>query len=197
RITHSPWEVSLKLLYLTAIIGVMAVTLSDVVLNAFVLLFYATGMAFMFFAPVFRVRISPMLPVSRRQHLRAFLLKSLSVYILTVIALVLVNALIGVAAGQFDLAMQNAMTTLPFKGLLIIAISVPILCWGFTTFRSTVGFILFMIFFYTVVGAPMIGLHRQLMMQTYATIALASLVAWLPFAFMAWKRCLRDDLLLP
>ena len=169
--------------------------------NGLGLLFFLVTMTFMYFPPTFRVRLSPMLPVARRQHFKVFVAKALSVYAISILMISLLElglaALVGVA-GETNMATSlRAVAGLPFKATLVVAAVLPIFCWAFTKLRSTIGFLGFMIVFVGVGGNLTAFAEDSLLAKSYTTILLATAVLWLPFLGIAWKRCFRDDLYLP
>jgi uncharacterized membrane-anchored protein YitT (DUF2179 family) len=93
-------------------------------------------------------------------------------------------------------ATWTAAASLPLRAVLIVAAAVPILCWAFATLRSAIGYVLFLTAFLIATRIVTGAAQEFLLAQSYPVLLLATAVLWLPFVHIAWKRCVRDDLLL-
>jgi hypothetical protein len=162
-------------------------------------LFFMVGLTFMFFAPGFRARLSPMLPVSRRQHFRALLVKAGIIYANAVLILLALRFLVGWLEPSLPLLSSTLLAGLvemSVPAVLILALNVPVLCWSSAAFRSTIANLVFMMA-YMVGGMLVISArHDALMAISLPSALLTTGVFWLPFLYIAFKRALRDDLLL-
>ena len=99
---------------------------------------------------------------------------------------------IGLFSGS---AAWTAAASLPLRAVLIVAAAVPILCWAFATLRSAIGYLLFLIAFLIATRIVTGAAQEFLLARSYPVLLLATAVLWLPFIHIAWKRCIRDDLL--
>lgn len=167
--------------------------------NALFALFFLVVMVFAFFPPTFRARLSPMPPVSRRRHFRSFLAKGISVYALTIVATLLFTLLarfVSETAVASDFETLTAAASLPLRAVVVVAATVPIMCWAFAKLRSAIGFLFFMMAFMVAITVVANAAQKFLLAQSYPVLLLATAVCWLPFVLIARKRCLKDDLLL-
>jgi hypothetical protein len=197
RASANRWEFGWKLISLVALLGFMALQYSLTQphpTNPLGLLFLLVAVTFVFFPPTFRARLSPMLPVARRRHFKSFLAKAVSVYVFTFLA-VLVLQLVVREAGLRS-AVSAEIASLPLRGVIVAAATVPINCWAFTQLRSAVGFLAFMVAFVAIVVNAVGAAQQFLLGQSAVVLLLASAICWLPFVLIAWKRCFKDDLLL-
>lgn len=197
------WDFAVKLAYLVMIVLTIMVLHMYAPLDrwpdALYELCFLVAVVLGFFPPTFRARLSPMPPVSRRRHFRSFLAKEIWVYALAVLATLLFTLLMR-AASETALVSESATWTaaasLPLQAVIVVAATVPIMCWAFATLRSAIGFYVFLIAFLIVVRIVLGAAQEFLLAQSYPILLLATAVLWLPFVHIAWKRCLRDDLLL-
>ena len=203
RASGTRWEFAVKLaaLVLTiVVIGLYAYAPSDASPDALFGLFFLVAMTLVAFPPTFRARLSPMPPVSRRKHFRSFLAKGVSVYALA-LGTTLLLTLLSRVAREAGLASESALLTavagLPLRAVIIVAAPVPIMCWAFAKLRSTIGFLVFFVVFMIAISIVAGAGREFLLVQSYATLLMATTVCWLPFVLIARKRCLKDDLLLP
>ena len=197
RASGNRWEFAWKLVSLVGLLAFGALQYSLTQhrsSNTLGLLFLLVAITFVFFPPTFRARLSPMLPVARRRHFTSFLAKALSVYVVTILAVVLLQLVIRtVAPGSTTLA---EIANLPLRGVIIVAAAVPIMCWAFTKLKSAIGFLVFLVAL-NIVVINAIGVAQEfLLARSYVVLLLASVISWLPFILIARKRCLKDDLLL-
>lgn len=200
RAGASRWEFAIKLvsLVLLIIINIGLYRPDSRSPDALFWLFFLVVMTFVCFPPTFKARLSPMLPVARRRHFRSFLAKGVAVYALTVVATLVFTLLVRVAS---ETAMASAFgpvtvfASLPLRAVVVVAATVPILCWAFAALRSTIGFLLFLIAFMVAISIVAKTAQELLLAQSYPVLSLATAICWLPFARIAWKRCVRDDLL--
>ena len=197
RVSGTRWDFAVKLGYLVPFI------LFIVVVNVYAPrhrsealwgLFFLVSMVLGVFAPTFRARLSPMPPVSRRRHFMSFLAKAVSVYVLAIVAVLLLTLLIRVASKTALGSGFLEAASLPLRTVIVVAATVPILCWAFATLRSTIGYYLFITGF--LITMRLVASADFLLVQSYPVLLLTTAVLWLPFVHIAWKRCLRDDLLL-
>jgi len=139
-----------------------------------------------------------MLPVGRRQRFRSFIAKGISLYGFAIIGMLLLQLVAGrlPTSGNHILAALAGIAELPFKGVLMVAAAIPILCWAYTKLRSTIGFVLLIGLSVPIVAAVGIHAYEYLMRLGYPAFVLVSALCWLPFIYIAWKRCRYDDLLL-
>jgi hypothetical protein len=198
RASANRWEFAWRLVWLALLLGF--VVLLDILTqrgprNPLGVLFFLVTVTFVFFPPTFRARLSPMLPVARRRHFKSFLAKALSVYVVTILAVVLLQLVIGwVSPGSTTLV---EVANLPPRGVIVVAAAVPIMCWAFTKLKSAIGFLAFLTAFIIVVINGASVAQEFLLARSYVVLLLASAISWLPFILIAWKRCLKDDLLVP
>jgi hypothetical protein len=202
RIARNRWELAFRLVNLLAFFVWFMAPFpwrSGNAPSPLIALLILVAVTFGFFAPTFKPRLSPMLPVGRRQHFTSFIAKGILVYVFAILAL----ALLDLVAGRLpDLGLSVSggfvgIAELPFKGVLMVATAIPILCWAYTKLRSVLGLVVFMILFVTIFANVVGRAYAPLMRLGYPAVLLASAVCWLPFVYIAWKRCYRDDLLLP
>ena len=203
RASGTSWEFAVKLAYLVLLVLTIVVLHRygplDRSPDALFELCFLVAVVLGFFPPTFRARLSPMPPVSRRRHFKSFLAKGVSVYALTIIATLLFTLLMraasetGLVSGS---ATWTAAASLPLRAVLVVAAAVPIMCWAFATLRSTLGYVLFLAAFLIATRVVTGAAQEFLLAQSYAVLLLATAVLWLPFIHIAWKRCIRDDLLL-
>lgn len=200
RISRNSWELAFRLVYFVTFLVWLVVwsPLFDRAGSLSALLFLAAW-TFMFFPPTFKPRLSPMLPVGRGRHFRSFIAKGILVYAFTLAGMLLLRVLARVfptMASQVSGALA-AIVDLPFEGMLMAAAAIPILCWASAKLRSTIGLIVFMVLFLAIVVNVAARAYDPLMRLGYPAVLLVSALCWLPFTYIAWKRCHRDDLLLP
>lgn len=202
RASGTIWEFAFKLAYLVLIVLTIMVlhpyTPYDRSRDALFELCFLVALVLGFFPPAFRVRLSPMPPVSRRRHFRSFLAKGVSVYALAIVVTLLFTLLMRAASETGLLSGSAAWTaaaSLPLRAVLVVAAAVPILCWAFATLRSAIGYVLFLLAFLIATRIVTGFAQEFLLAQSYPVLLLATAVLWLPFVHIAWKRCVRDDLL--
>jgi hypothetical protein len=199
RLAGNLWEFLIRVSTLVVIVGLMTVLLaSERVISGLGTVQLLVAMTFIFFAPTFRAALSPMLPHSRRTHFQSFLAKAFSVYVLTILfVLVLKLVAQAVDASRASGLAQTivAVAGLPFAGVLLVAAQIPILCWAFATLKSTFGFILFMMLYFGVAMNLTAQAAQTMISWGEVQILAGTAVAWLPFIAISWKRCFRDDLL--
>jgi hypothetical protein len=139
-------------------------------------------------------------PVSRRGYFGSFLAKAVGLYALTILATLLLLLVIRIASNNgapgSEAATSNAWASLPLRAVLIVAATVPILCWAFAALRSAIGFLVFSIAFVAALAAVLTSAREFLLAQSYTALVLTTAICWLPFVLIARKRCLKDDLLL-
>jgi hypothetical protein len=194
------WQFTYKLVSLLVMLTVLGLYFPlGRSFNPLLALFSGVVFTFMWFPPTFRARLSPMPPVSRRRHFRSFLAKGVSVYVLTILVILLlwlamqVVSEMAIGSGSAGL---TATRSLPLRGIVIVGATVPIMCWAFAKLRSAIGFVVFLVVFLTAVSVVVNAAQEFLLAQSYPTLLLATAVCWLPFVLIARKRCLKDDLLL-
>lgn len=194
------WEFAVKVATLVLLIIIVGLNGPDSrAPNALFALFFLVAMVFAFFPPTFKARLSPMPPVSRRRHFKSFLAKGLSVYALTIVATLLFTLLARLVS---ETAIGSGFETLivaaslPLRAVIVVAATVPIMCWAFAKLRSAIGFLLFLLVFMVAISIVASAAQELLLAQSYPVLLLATAICWLPFVRIAWKRCLRDDLLL-
>lgn len=193
------WEFGVKLLSILLFLAFMALFVPrERSPDALPALFILVVMTVAFFPPTFKARLSPMPPVSRRMHFRAFLAKGLSVYVFAILATLLlwfVMRVVGETAIGSSSAGLTAMASLPLRAIVVAATTVPILCWAFAALRSAIAFLLFIVAFVATIMVVVSNAREFLLAQSYPALLFATAVCWLPFVYIAWKRCLKDDLL--
>ncbi len=193
------WEATFKFVSAAVVLGIIALYAPrDRLPEPLVGL---TLLVFLIFAcspPTFRARLSPMPPVSRRRYFGSFLAKAVGLYALTIVATLLLLLVIRIAsdgAAGAGPATASSWASLPLRAVLIVAATVPLMCWAFATLRSAIGFVLFMITFVMLVTIVVNTTREFLLASSYPTLVLTTAVCWLPFVVIARKRCLKDDLL--
>jgi len=200
RAGASRWEFAVKLVSLVLVIIIIGLYRPNRgTPDALFGLFFLVTMVFAFFPPTFKARLSPMPPVSRRRHFRSYIAKVFSVYALTIVATLLFTLLARVASETAigsGFAPLTAAANLPLRAVVVVAATVPIMCWAFATLRSAIGFLLFLMVFMVAIRIVAGVAHELLLAQSYTVLLLATAICWLPFVRIAWKRCFRDDLLL-
>jgi hypothetical protein len=201
RVSRNLWEFVFRLTCTALVVGFIAMIghgrpQDD--RHALAVLVVAVAVYFLSFPPTFKTRASPMLPLGRRRHFRAFFVKAVGLYCLTLFVLTLLRAALAAllaATPQAASASLQALAGIPFKGILVVVAIIPVFCWAYTALRSTIGFLAFMTVFLGVTVNVAAYAAERVDALSYAAILLATAVFWLPFLGIAWKRCFRDDLL--
>jgi hypothetical protein len=204
RVSRNIWEFLLRLAYTVLIVGMIGFmgnrASSQDNDHALGMLLISVAVFFLYFPPTFKTRLSPMLPVARRRRFLSFFIKAVSLYGLTLVALTMLRVALEALLTALPQAASPTLQELagmPFKGILIVAAIIPVFCWAFTALRSTIAFLAFMIVFLGVGVNVAAFASERLLALGFNEILLATAVLWLPFVAIAWKRCFKDDLLLP
>ena len=205
RVSRNEWQFASKLFHFAVMIAFMTWMFRTSVAGggppgkASMSLVILLVLTFFMFAPTFKPRLSPMLPVTRRQHFKSFVSKAVSVYGSTILAMLLLRSAAGLLGGStgFLFSTFGEVAALPFKGVLVVAAVTPLLCWAFTTLRSTAGLLVVVMLLASIAVSVAGRAEAALLGFSYATVLVGSVACWLPFLGIAWKRCFKDDLLLP
>jgi hypothetical protein len=188
------WESMFKLVSAALVLGIVALYVPpDRLPEPLVGLTFIVLVSFMCSPPVFKPRLSPMPPVPRRRYFSSFLAKAVGLYGLTILATLLLLLVTRIASD--GPAESNSWASLPLRAVVLVAATVPIMCWAFATLRSAIGFLVFMIAFMAVITVVVASARDLLLTQSYTALVLTTAVCWLPFVLIARKRCLKDDLL--